>query len=71
MMHPKYRFCELTDEEKEVVYMSGLHWCAIHQGMFDDLYNQVMEDFKTLKRCGLSSKEGEEIMSRWVDEDLM
>ena len=67
MIHPSYSFGELTDEEKEIVYRSGLEWCDVYQGMFDDLYNQVMEDFKILNERGISSEEGKEIIERWVD----
>lgn len=67
MIHPKYRFCDLTEEEKELVYMSGLEWCEVHKEKFNELFDHVMEDFKTLKRCGLSSSEGEEIITRWTD----
>lgn len=67
MIHPTYSFSDLTDEEKEIVYRSGLEWCDVHKGMFDDLYAQVMEDFKTLKEFGLSSEEGKEIIARWTD----
>ncbi len=66
MIHPSYSFSELTDEEKEIVYRSGLEWNDVYQGMFDDLYNQVLKDFKTLKEQGLSSEEGKEIIDRWV-----
>ena len=67
MIHPSYRFNDLTEEEKEVVYRSALEWSDIHQGMFNDLYEQVMEDFKTLKERGLASEEGKEIIERWTE----
>lgn len=67
IIHPNYKFSDLTEDEKEVVYRSALEWCDVHQGMFNDLYEQVMEDFKTLKDRGLSSEEGQEIISRWTD----
>ena len=67
MIHPHYKFSDLTEEEKEVVYRSALEWCDIHQGLFNDLYEQVMEDFKMLKEQGLSSEEGIEIIDRWTN----
>lgn len=67
MIHPKYKFSDLTEEEKEIVYQSGLHWCDIHKGLFDELYERVLEDFETLKKCGLSSEEGKEIIDRWTN----
>ena len=67
MIHPDYSFSDLTDEEKEVVYRSALEWCDVHQEMFNDLYERVMEDFKTLKESGLSSEEGKEIIERWTE----
>ena len=67
MIHPQYRFSDLTDEEKEIVYESGLHWCEVHEERFNDLYDRVMEDFKTLKECGMSSEAGKEIIERWTE----
>ena len=67
MIHPSFRFGDLTEEEKEIVYRSALEWCDVHQGLFNDLYERVMEDFKTLKECGLSSEEGIEIIDRWTN----
>ena len=67
MIHPDYSFGELTEEEKEVVYRSALAWRDVHEELFNDLYNQVMEDFKTLKEKGLSSEEGKEIIERWTE----
>jgi hypothetical protein len=67
MIHPDYRFKDLTEEEKEVVYRSALAWSDVHQELFNDLYEQVMKDFKTLKDRGLSSNEGKEIIERWTE----
>lgn len=67
MIHPKFSFSDLTEEEKEIVYQSGLHWNEIYQGLFDELYERVLEDFETLKKCGLSSEEGKEIIDRWTN----
>ena len=67
MIHPHYHYNDLSDEEKEVVYRSAVEWCDVHQEMFNDLYEQVMKDFKTLKERGLSSEEGKEIIERWTE----
>lgn len=67
MIHPKFSFSDLTEEEKEIVYQSGLHWNGIYQSLFDELYERVLEDFETLKKCSLSSEEGKEIIDRWTN----
>lgn len=67
MIHPDYGFGDLTDEEKEVVYQSALVWSEVHQELFNDLYDRVMEDFKTLKEQGISSEKGKEIIERWTE----
>lgn len=67
MIHPHYSYSDLTDEEKEVVYRSAVEWCDVHQRMFNDMYEQVLEDFKTLKERGISSEEGKEIIERWTE----
>ncbi len=67
MIHPKYNFSDLTEEEKEIVYQSGLHWNGIYKDLFDELYERVLEDFETLKKFGLSSEEGKEIIERWTN----
>ena len=67
MIHPQYTFSDLTEEEKEIVYQSGLEWNEVYKTLFDDMYEQVMKDFKTLKELGLSSEEGKEIIDRWTN----
>lgn len=67
MIHPQYCFSDLTEEEKEVAYRSALEWCDVHQGMFNELYDRVVEDFHTLKEKGMLSEEGKEIISRWTE----
>ena len=62
-----FGFSDLTEEEKEIVYRSGLEWNDVYKRLFDDLYEQVMKDFKTLKELGLSSEEGKEIIDRWTN----
>ncbi len=67
MIHPSYTFRDLTEEEKEIAYRSALEWCSVHEGMFNDLYERVMEDFKILKEQGMSSEEGAEVIDRWTN----
>ena len=67
MIHPKYSWGDLTEEEKAVAYHSMVEWCNVYQEMFEDLYNQAMKDFSTLKAQGLSSEEGKEIIERWTE----
>lgn len=66
MIHPKYSFSDLTEEEKEVAYRSALEWCDVYKAQSDELYEQVTEDFKTIKEQGLSSEEGREVIDRWT-----
>lgn len=66
MIHPKFSFSDLTEEEKEIAYQSALHWSEINKNLFDELYERVLEDFETLKKCGLSSEEGKEIIDNWT-----
>lgn len=67
MIHPKYDYCDLTEEEKEIVYRSGVEWCEIYQRMFNDLYERVIEDFTILKEKGMESEEGKEIIDNWTN----
>ena len=66
MIHPKFSFSDLTEEEKEIAYQSAVHWSEINKNLFDELYDTVVEDFTTLKEKGLSSEEGKEIIERWT-----
>ena len=66
MIHPKFSFSDLTEEEKEIAYQSALHWGEVNKNLFDELYDTVVEEFKTLKEKGLSSEEGKEIIGRWT-----
>lgn len=66
MIHPHYSFSDLTEEEKEIVYRSAVHMGEVYQQLFDDLYERVLDDFETLKKHGLSSKEGKEIIDNWT-----
>ena len=66
MIHPKFSFSDLTEEEKEIAYQSAVHWSEINKNLFDELYDTVVEEFNTLKEKGLASEEGKAIIERWT-----
>ena len=45
----------------------AVHMNEVSKKLFDVLYERVLEDFETLKKFGLSSDEGKEIINRWTD----